>query len=155
MTDAMRTVAVGSSEARVLWEARKSPNTGRWHARTGDRQAELEVADGVDLLLRLDAAVRAAVGLSTDPCTATPRLTVRAQSYSHGDLYELEEDTIWTVSDRGTPVWQFRGGDSYDYDGSGWAGPTGSHGVDEVVVAADGAHVLVREGGEVTCWMAP
>lgn len=78
---------------------------------------------------------------------AASRFEVVTQTHDHGDIYELEQDTIYYVVDRrtGQAVMEFRGHDYSTYDGT-WQHQSSS-GVASVTVSADGTHVLVREAG--------
>ena len=128
----------------------------RWRVDADRAVFEVRVPPGPDVVPRLACVVAewlgAPLALPPDP----PRWRIEASGYSHGDLFELEQDTIWTVVDAltGAPLWEFRGGTSHVLEGGQWSA-TGSHGCDEVILAPDGRHVLVRDGNEVTCRPLP
>ena len=144
----------------VKWTARNSVVDDRadgWHVETDGTAVDVRVPPGPDLLHRLEIAVREMLGVPVRPAPEPPLWRIDESEYSHGDIFELERDTIWTVVDAvsGTPLWEFRGGTSHVLEGGQWSAATGSHGVDEVVLGADGLHVLARDSNEVTCHPLP
>ena len=58
--------------------------------------------------------------LPTPEIPAASRFEVVTQTHDHGDIYELEQDTIYYVVDRrtGQAVMEFRSRDSSTYDGT-------------------------------------
>lgn len=125
----------------------------------------LDWASGADLpyrfaaleILLVPAACRAvlatclgyAASLPTPEIPAVSRFEVVTQTHDHGDIYELEQDTIYYVVDRrtGQAVMEFRSRDYSTYDGT-WQHQSAS-GVAGVTVCADGTHVrVVQDGAE-------
>jgi len=144
----------------VEWTARNivaGDRADAWDVETDGTAVEVRVPPGPDLLRRLEHAVSDALGVAVRPAPETPRWRIEESEYSHGDIFELEQDTIWTVVDAvsGTPLLEFRGGTSHVLEGGQWSAATGAHGVDEVILGADGLHVLVRDSSEVTCHPLP
>lgn len=123
----------------------------------------LDWASGADLPYRfaaletllVPAACRAVLAtclgyvasLPTPEIPAASRFEVVTQTHDHGDIYELEQDTIYYVVDRrtGQAVMEFRSRDSSTYDGT-WQHQSSS-GVASVTVSAAGTHVRVVEDG--------
>ena len=128
-----------------------------WRVRTSRRMVEVRVLPGPDLVLRLEKAVAEQLGRPLRPPPEPARWSIEVSSWSHGDIFELEQDTVWTVVDQssGKPLWEFTGGTSHVLEGGAWSASTGAHGVDEVTLGADGRHVLARNSDEVTCWPLP
>jgi len=144
----------------VKWTARNigaGDRADAWDVEGGGATVEVRVPPGPHLLHRLEHAVSDALGVPARPAAEPPRWRIEESAYSHGDIFELEQDTIWTVVDAvgGTPLWEFRGGTSHVLEGGQWSAATGAHGVDEVILGADGLHVLVRDSREVTCHPLP
>lgn len=83
------------------------------------------------------------------------RYEVVTQTHSHGDIYELEEDTTYFIVDRqsGIAVMEFRSSDFSTYDGS-WVHQSSS-GVTSVAITADGRHVRVRQQGQESLHAIP
>lgn len=135
----------------VAWVARRV-GPARWSVAVGDRVIEVEPA--TDGILALERALGAALGIAPAAPPDPPRFAVDERVHAHGGLFELEEDTIWTVValPEGRPLWEFRGSSSHDYDGVGWSEATGGSGFDDVVLGADGRKVLARTGDEVKAW---
>ena len=144
----------------MKWTARnivEGDPADAWRVESDGRPVEVRVPPGPELLPRLEQAVSERLGV---PMRAPPdpaRYRIKVSSDSHGDLFELEQDTVWTVVDEssGKPLWEFRGGTSHVLEAGSWSVAIGSHGCDEVVLGADGLHVLVRDSGEVTCHPLP
>jgi hypothetical protein len=137
----------------MRWVAKRVAEGDAWHVDADGREVTVHVALGAELLPRLERAVADALGVTLAPPPSPPAWRVKEEAYSHGDLYELEQDTSWTVVNErtGQPLWEFRGGTSHVLEGGGWSAATGSHGCDEVVLGADGRHVLARDSDEVKC----
>jgi hypothetical protein len=134
----------------MQWTARRLGDTDLWRVDAGESAVEVRVEPGQDLLRRLDVALRAALGVAEEPDPGRFRLEVR--EHAHGDLFELEQDTIWTVVEvaTGRTVIELRGGTSHEFRAGTWSEAIGAHGVDDVALSADGRDVLVRDGGVVT-----
>ena len=143
----------------MKWTAkqREFPDGVAWSVTAGDRTFEVEVAPGPDRLLRLERAVNQALGLAVAPPPAPPQWRVDERVHAGGGLYELEETTYWTVvdaiADQGR--WQFSGTSSSSFQGGTWSGDGGSSGCDEVVLGADGCHVLSRDSDKAACHPLP
>ena len=143
--------------ATNIAEAESGELADRWRVESDRAVFEVLVPPGPDVVARLARAVAERLGVPAADPPEPPRWRIDESSYSHGDLFELEQDTIWTVVDtlRGAPLWEFRGGTSHVLESGQWSAATGSHGCDEVILAPDGRHVLVRDGNEVTCRPLP
>ena len=144
----------------VAWTAQRIANAEGaevWQAVVNGRTLDVRVAPGLENCLTVERAVEDALGAAPAARRPKPRYRIDVSDYAHGDLFELEQDTIWTVVlvATGRPLWEFRGGTSHDFRGGTWSPAKGSHGVDEVVLGADGLHVLVRNSGTVTCYRLP
>ncbi len=67
-------------------------------------------------------------------------------------MFELEQDTVWTIYDGERPICRFSGGTSHDYVGGNWREATGSHGADVVVLSADGLHAIAGDRCSLACY---
>ncbi len=143
----------------MRWAATRASREGygSWRVEAVGRTIEVKVPLGEDLLHRLERAVLEALGVPLRPPPSPPRYGIRLSTHSHGDLFELEVDTVWTGVDEaaGKPLWEFRGGTSHVMEGGGWSAATGAHGCDEVALGADGLHVLARDNDRVDCHPLP
>lgn len=136
----------------MRWVAKRVPRGDAWRVDAEGREVTVHVAPGAELLTRLERAAADALGLAVTP-PPSPRYRVTREEYSHGDLFELEQDTIWRVVDAATsrPLLEWRGGTSHHLEGGGWSEATGAHGVDDVQLSVDGNHALVWDSDVVTC----
>ena len=144
----------------MKWTARNiadGDRTDLWRVEGDGVTVDVRVPPGLDLVARLDRAIAGALDEPAIRPPEPPLWRIEESDYSHGDIFELERDTIWTVVDAvaNTPRWEFRGGTSHVLEGGQWSEATGSHGCDEVVLSADGRHVLVRNSDEVECRPLP
>jgi len=139
----------------MCWTAKRdrdSSTPDTWHVDADGRALTVEVKSGAGLLTRLERAVLDALGVPVEP-PSSPRYRVTREEYSHGDLFELEQDTIWRVVDvaTGQPLLEWRGGTSHHLEGGGWSEATSAHGIDDLRLSVDGLHALVRDSDVVTC----
>jgi len=86
----------------MQWQATQVsfPDGNRWRVVVGDRGFDVELPAlprGPARLLALEDAVHRRLGLPVRPPPTPPRFRVDVHVHSHGGLFELEQDMVWTV----------------------------------------------------------
>lgn len=124
---------------------------GRWRVDLAGREFEVTVDWRDGGALALERSVDEASGRRLPASGGSSRFAITTRTNSHGDLFELEEDTVWTILDDGQPIGEFTGGTSHRMEDGTWGPALNSSGCDFVILGADRLHVLAGTSTSVTC----